>query len=123
MRPWWHLGTVHHEPNPGCGSLPRANPGDKGGQRDDDAVDNTPQPLATGFGTGGEQWVLTAHPDRGRLRVMVQVTERDGRRWTSGSGGRPLPPGRRMATFVGRSGVSGHLVIVRRATGGRAGGV
>ncbi|MEP6562353.1 MAG: hypothetical protein ABJD68_14910 [Nakamurella sp.] len=83
-------------------------------------MDNPPQPLATGFGTGGELWVLTAQPDRGRLRVMVQVTERDGRRWTSGSGGRPLPPGQRIATFVGRSGPSAHLVIVRVAPDVRA---
>jgi hypothetical protein len=87
---------------------------------DDDFVDTTPQTLASGFGTGGEQWLLTAQPDRGRLRVMVQVTELDGRRWTSGSGGRPLPPGQRIATFVGRSGASGHLVIVRVAPDVRA---
>jgi hypothetical protein len=83
-------------------------------------VDKAPHPLATGFGTGGEQWVLTAQPDRGRLRVMVQVTECDGRRWVSGSGGRPLPPGQRIATFVGRSGPSAHLVIVRVAPDVRA---
>jgi len=83
-------------------------------------VENTPEPLATGFGTGSEMWVLTAQPDRGRLRVMVQVTECDGRRWTSGSGGRPLPPGQRIATFVGRSGPSAHLVIVRVAPDVRA---
>ncbi|MET0862861.1 MAG: hypothetical protein ABWZ98_00870 [Nakamurella sp.] len=83
-------------------------------------MDNTAEPLATGFGTGGEHWVLTAQPDRGRLRVMAQVTESDGRRWTSGSGGRPLPPGQRIATFVGRSGPSAHLVIVRVAPDVRA---
>jgi hypothetical protein len=121
MRPWWHLGTVHHEPNPGCGSPGGAPALDI---RVFDAiiilVDNTPPPLATGFGTGGEQWVLTAQPDRGRLRVMVRVTERNGNTWTSGSGGRPLPPGQRIATFVGRSGPSAHLVIVRVAPDLRA---
>lgn len=78
------------------------------------------QALAEGFGAGGERWTLTAQPDRGRLRVMVQVIEPDGHRWISGSRGRPLPPDRRMATFVGRSGASAQLVIIRVAADVRA---
>ena len=69
--------------------------------------------LAQGLGTGGERWTLTATPVRKRLQVMVEVVQPDGVRWVSGSGGPALPPGRRVATFVGRSGPSSHLVIVR----------
>jgi hypothetical protein len=76
--------------------------------------------LAQGFGVGGEQWTLTTQLDRNRVRTMVQVVEPDGRRWGAGFGGRPVPPDRRVATFVGRSGESSHLVIVRVAPEVRA---
>jgi dUTPase len=70
---------------------------------------------ATGFGAGGERWTLTAHSAGGRLRAMVEVVEPDGRRWVAGSGGPPLPAGRRVATFAGRSGAGARVVIVRVA--------
>jgi hypothetical protein len=76
--------------------------------------------LAHGLGTGGEQWTLTATLVRRRLQIMVEVVEPDGRRWVYGSGGHALGPGRRVATFVGRSGPSSHLVIVRVADDVRA---
>ena len=76
--------------------------------------------LAEGFGVGGEHWTLTTQLDRNRVRTMVQVVEPDGRRWGAGFGGRPVPPERRVATFVGRSGESAHLVIVRVAPEVRA---
>ncbi|MGS0687213.1 hypothetical protein ACVBEQ_19040 [Nakamurella sp. GG22] len=76
--------------------------------------------LASGFGSGGERWTLAATPGPGRLRAMVEVVEPTGRRWVAGSTGPALPPGHRCATFVGRSGESAHLVIVRVADDVRA---
>lgn len=76
--------------------------------------------LATGFGSGGERWTLTATPTRGRLRAMVEVVEPTGRRLVAGSSGPALPPGHRCATFVSRSGDGAHLVIVRVADDVRA---
>lgn len=76
--------------------------------------------LAEGLGTGGERWTLTTDRTSHRHRTMVQVVETDGRRWGAGFGGPPLPPGRRLATFVGRSGAGAHLVIVRAAADVRA---
>jgi hypothetical protein len=76
--------------------------------------------LASGIGSGGERWTLAATPGQGRLRAMVEVIEPSGRRWVAGSGGPALPPGHRYATFVGRSGESAHLVIVRVADDVRA---
>jgi hypothetical protein len=71
--------------------------------------------MAEGFGAGGERWTLLTDGTGRRRRTMVQVVETDGRRWGAGFGGPPLPPGRRLATFVGRSGGGAHLVIVRAA--------
>jgi hypothetical protein len=82
--------------------------------------DGHPLVLAEGLGTGGERWTLTTDGTGRRRRTMVQVVETDGRRWGAGFGGPPLPPGRRLATFVGRSGAGAHLVIVRAAADVRA---
>jgi hypothetical protein len=79
-----------------------------------------PQVMAEGFGTGGERWTLTTASSGSRRRTMVEVVEADGRRWGAGFGGAPLPPGRRLGTFAGRSGGGAHLIIVRVAADVRA---
>ena len=75
---------------------------------------------AAGDGCGGERWTLTARASRGRLRTMVEVIEPGGHRWIAGSGGPALPTGRRAAMFLGRSGESARLLIVRVAADVRA---
>jgi hypothetical protein len=127
MGPSWHLSRVDHEPErPVWTSGPLS--GDAGAPRTlihpvgimVGVTDGKGGALATGFGLGGESWVLAATPGHGRLRAMVEVMEPTGRRWIAGSGGPALPPGHRYAIFRGRSGESAHLVIVRVADDVRA---